>query len=197
MTSYIVITDPETDPDAPLTSELAKKWRDNPIAAFEGDPTAVAAKVTLRGEAVATVATGLPVLNVSPADTYTLIEDPRAGLTAVAGVTGTSSTTDVVARTYTFTGFLGTVRFKASHDSNEGATSALTLFKVGFGVLQTWSTTSSSPVSRVHDGFVAPGDVYEWRHRKSSGGAGSSQVSDFSVTANRRFVDTPVYRVEG
>lgn len=36
MTSYITITDAETDPSAPLTSELAKKWRDNPIAMSEG-----------------------------------------------------------------------------------------------------------------------------------------------------------------
>jgi len=36
MTSYITITDAETDPEAPLTSELAKKWRDNPIAITEG-----------------------------------------------------------------------------------------------------------------------------------------------------------------
>ena len=36
MTSYITITDAETDPEAPLTSELAKKWRDNPIALAEG-----------------------------------------------------------------------------------------------------------------------------------------------------------------
>jgi len=36
MTSYITITDTETDPSAPLTSELAKKWRDNPIAIAEG-----------------------------------------------------------------------------------------------------------------------------------------------------------------
>lgn len=41
MTTYIDITDPETDPDAPLTSELAKKWRDNAIAIAEGDATAV------------------------------------------------------------------------------------------------------------------------------------------------------------
>lgn len=40
MTSYITITDAETDPSAPLTSELAKKWRDNPIAIAEGDATA-------------------------------------------------------------------------------------------------------------------------------------------------------------
>lgn len=39
MTSYITITDVETDPEAPLTSELAKKWRDNPIAIAEGVTT--------------------------------------------------------------------------------------------------------------------------------------------------------------
>jgi len=37
MTSYIAITDTETDPEAPLTATLAKKWRDNPIAIGEGD----------------------------------------------------------------------------------------------------------------------------------------------------------------
>lgn len=37
MTSYIAITDTETDPEAPLTATLAKKWRDNPIAIAEGD----------------------------------------------------------------------------------------------------------------------------------------------------------------
>jgi hypothetical protein len=37
MASYITITDAETDPEAPLTSELAKKWRDNPIAIAEGE----------------------------------------------------------------------------------------------------------------------------------------------------------------
>jgi hypothetical protein len=39
MTSYIAITDAETDPEAPITSELAKKWRDNPIAIGEADST--------------------------------------------------------------------------------------------------------------------------------------------------------------
>lgn len=36
MTSYITITEAQTDPEAPLTSELAKQWRDNPIAITEG-----------------------------------------------------------------------------------------------------------------------------------------------------------------
>jgi hypothetical protein len=40
MTTYIAISDPETDPDAPLTAELAKKWRDNPLAVAEADSTA-------------------------------------------------------------------------------------------------------------------------------------------------------------
>lgn len=40
MTSYTAITDAETDPSAPLTSELAKKWRDNPVAISEGATSA-------------------------------------------------------------------------------------------------------------------------------------------------------------
>lgn len=36
MVAYITITEPETDPGAPGTSELWKKWRDNPIAIAEG-----------------------------------------------------------------------------------------------------------------------------------------------------------------
>lgn len=40
MTSYIAITNAETDPEAPLTSELAKKWRDNPLAIAEADASA-------------------------------------------------------------------------------------------------------------------------------------------------------------
>lgn len=50
MTSYIAITDTETDPEAPLTATLAKKWRDNPIAIGEGDasvPTNLRPRVLL------------------------------------------------------------------------------------------------------------------------------------------------------
>lgn len=36
MTSYIPITDTETDPDAPVTSELLKKTWQNPVAMAEG-----------------------------------------------------------------------------------------------------------------------------------------------------------------
>jgi hypothetical protein len=40
MTTYISIASTETDPEAPLTSELAKKWTDNVLAIQEGDATA-------------------------------------------------------------------------------------------------------------------------------------------------------------
>ena len=56
MTSYITITDAETDPSAPLTSELAKKWRDNPIAIAEGS---AGAPSVLGNIAVNTVAGGI------------------------------------------------------------------------------------------------------------------------------------------
>jgi hypothetical protein len=36
MPSYIPITDTQIDPDAPLTSQLAYQWRDNPIAIADG-----------------------------------------------------------------------------------------------------------------------------------------------------------------
>ncbi len=40
MTTYITITDPATDPGAPITSDLLKQLRDNPIALSEGDNNA-------------------------------------------------------------------------------------------------------------------------------------------------------------
>jgi len=36
MADYVAITDTQVDPDAPLTSQLAYQWRDNPIAITEG-----------------------------------------------------------------------------------------------------------------------------------------------------------------
>jgi len=37
MATYNVIADAALDPDAPLTSEIAYRWRDNPIAIAEAD----------------------------------------------------------------------------------------------------------------------------------------------------------------
>lgn len=40
MADWFTINDSQLDPDAPLTSELAYAWRDNPIAIAEGAPDA-------------------------------------------------------------------------------------------------------------------------------------------------------------
>jgi hypothetical protein len=40
MTAYVAITEAQTDPGAPGTSELWKQWRDNPLAIAEGSTDA-------------------------------------------------------------------------------------------------------------------------------------------------------------
>lgn len=40
MTTYVTPIDSETDPDAPLTSQLGKRWDNNLISVLEGDVTA-------------------------------------------------------------------------------------------------------------------------------------------------------------
>lgn len=44
MATWVEPTESETDPDAPLTSGLAKRWDNNVIAAFEGESDAVRMK---------------------------------------------------------------------------------------------------------------------------------------------------------
>lgn len=39
MATYVTITDSQLDPDAPITSQLAYQWRDNPIAIAQADTT--------------------------------------------------------------------------------------------------------------------------------------------------------------
>lgn len=46
MATYTPIIGTETDPDAPLTSSLAKRWSDNWIAGFEGQANAPKLKLT-------------------------------------------------------------------------------------------------------------------------------------------------------
>jgi len=49
MTAYVTITDAQTDPGAPGTSELWKQWRDNPIAIAEGSTGAPRIAVAAQG----------------------------------------------------------------------------------------------------------------------------------------------------
>lgn len=86
MTSYNIITDAETDPSAPLTSELAKKWRDNPIAIGEGSTGAPRVQGKALGgirQTMLTV-TGTSYATITGLDSYKWVElicslDPDAG----------------------------------------------------------------------------------------------------------------------
>ena len=199
MTAWTTISNALVAVGAKPFASTMQALRDNVIAAFEGDPTAQAAGITLRGEAVARWGTGLPVLTVSAANTYTLPQDSRAGLDFTSGAEATSSTSNVVAATYVVRAYSGTIRLRASHrfQSISAGSSVLELFKNG-GLVQSWSTTSGTAVQRTADVAVASNDVFEWRHRRSGGSApDDSIVSETSITANRAYADTPVWSVVG
>jgi len=80
MAVYVTITDSQLDPDAPLTSQLAYQWRDNPIAMFEG-------------------AVGAPRLQLAALDAGFYTADGIGSL-AFASQALTSSTTIVAGTTY-------------------------------------------------------------------------------------------------
>lgn len=70
MSTYIAIAAAETDPEAPLTSELAKKWSDNVLAIAECDSSAPATLLpsVLLGTITTTSGTSqtLSSLNLTP-----------------------------------------------------------------------------------------------------------------------------------
>lgn len=184
MTSYITITDAETDPEAPLTSELAKKWRDNPIAMFEGEVDAP----KLAGRAVARdYNNSLPIVTVTAGD---VISNQGEGL--VEGVLTTSSTTNVVAAKYTIKAYTGTLRFRAVHVASGGVGSSFLEIYKNNVLVQAYSTGSTS-APRQNDISIVPGDVIEWRHRASGGSA--SVLTNVSVRANNPYVEQPTYRL--
>ena len=182
--SYVPILDTQLDPDAPLTSQLAYQWRDNPEAIALG----LEGATKIQGEAIARAGNGLPILSVIQSDAFDLTE----GVIGVLGVASTGSTVDVLGWRWTIFSFSGAVRLRIAHNNTGGGfTSVLSLYKNG--VLVTfYTTTSSVPVDRVIDVTVAPGDVYEWRHR--SPGGGSSQISDPIIRASNSYIPQYTYR---
>lgn len=171
MTTYNSIAPTETDPEAPLTSSLLKRFAQNVLAMFEG----AAGAPRLTGEGVARPGNGLAVLTVTAADTFTA----QGGFVAVTGTLLTNSTADLAAQTWTISNYTGSMRFRASHTAT-GGTSTLGLFKNG--TLVTSFGTTTGPVARVVDVAVVPGDVIEWRHHTTI--TNSSEVSNISVTAS-------------
>lgn len=196
MTDFLPYTSDEYSVDAPATALHFERWFRNWEAGFQG---AFGAQ-RLYGEAIARGnGFGLPNLTITAADTYTLNESADEGLAATAGTMVSSSTSFVLARRFDFYNYSGSVRAKASHAKGDtsGATITLELRKNGV-VVQTFTASagSTSPVARVVDVSIAPGDYLEWWH-KTGAGTASTTVSLVSMTANKRYTTQSAIRVEG
>lgn len=177
MTDYSAILESETDPGAASKSSLWKRWAKNWIAGFEG---AVGAP-RLLGQAVARAGNGLPALAVSASDAVAVTR----GLLSVSGTLSTTSSTDIVAHTYTMHGYSGTVRCRASHWCGSGFSHVLSLYKNNVLVQAFTSSANQVTEARVVDVSIAVGDVLQWRHRTAGN---TSTVSAVSMTASDTYV---------
>jgi len=158
-----IITDPDWidpeettfDVEKPIRSEQGVMLAGNPIAIAMGKPGAP----RVRGNAMATAA-DLP-LTVTAADTYSVL----LGHGFVGGATSTNSESYVVAATLPVLSLTGTVRYVARHAVTMiVANIDLRVMKNGVQVAS-WTTDSTSYVTRSSDIPVVPGDVIEWQHR--------------------------------
>lgn len=143
MTSYLTITDSEVDPDAPLTSGLGYRWRDNPIASFEGAPGAPRLAI----DALENPTLG-DVVRYSDASTYS---------------SGTGFTY-VPTWKYLFVQ-TGEVRLTFTQTPAGGSTSDLQLVLNG-SVLTTYSTSTTA--ARSIDLTIAKGDTLLIQHRANN-----------------------------
>lgn len=177
---YNEITEAQTNPGAPGTSSLWKRWWKNPIAMFQG---ALGAP-RLLGKAVAKIG-DVPVLTVTAADTATL----AMSAPAVAGTLSTVSTANppnVVARTITVISVTGTIRLRATQT---GSNSRLSLYKNNV-LVQAYAAGGTTP--RVNDVAAAPGDVFQWRHGTDNGAAASVFSAASETASDGHTTITPI-----
>ncbi len=164
MTTYNAILATETDPDAPLRSSLFKRLVANPIAAFEGDATAVAAGVTLRLQALQRLGAGTSVrcsfsgYGSAPGSTF----QPQQAVPFIQS---------------------GTVRFSVRHFQTGGSSSEVRIRRVRAGVattLTTLSTGSGSPgATQTYDADVIAGDYFTFENRNTS--INSSTIGEIQI----------------
>lgn len=157
--------------------------RDNLDAVAQG----AAGATRILGEAAAKPA-DLPVLAVSAADTY----DARIGHDIVIGDLATTSGSYVVSSTITVNNYSGSVRYLMTHRSTAGSPqdSDLRVKKNGV-ILNTWATTSTTPVLRTIDITVAPGDVITWEHRAENSATSSVTVAP-TMFATNAYLEQPL-----
>ena len=168
MASYIEITDEETDPGAPVTSELLKRERDNPIAIAEGATGAprILGAALIPEENVLAEFTPLVV---SAADTNKWehnagVTDSLSGSTAIVYPSGS---TYILAQSYTVLGYTGTARVKFLQYGAAGESGTYySEMRVNGAPVASWSIDyPTAGELRSYDVTVAPGDLIEIYHR--------------------------------
>jgi hypothetical protein len=181
MATWTTIPDSSLEPGKPIRSIDGLALRDNPVAIAEGQPSAP----RIVGKAAKRL-NDMPVLTVSASDAFSAdIGSNREYVNTV-----TSSTSFVVALRYTIFTYTGSMRFRANFSlGGAGGAVVAAQFVKNNVVVQSYS---GAPIIAQIDSTVAPGDVFEWRHRTNSGFDTSSLFND-SVTASDAYTTRPLY----
>ena len=193
--SYIGITEAQSNPFAPLTSELVKQLRDNPIAIAEGATGAP----RLRGPAAMTAReySALFPLLVQEIGTGNFPSGTVPGYTYDGGfsTTTTPGTTFVTAGAVTITGrAAGDFRFSAIAGYTDGilnpTRSEIRFLKNGAEIDSAATITGGggSPVTLTVDISGNIGDIFEWQVRRIGGDNG--RIQNISITGEFDPIET-------
>ena len=153
MADYTDISDSAVDPDAPLTSELAYAWRDNPIAIAEG-------------------ALGAPRIAIGALQRITAGDSIRSRNDAVQSVETTDVTASLLGLGFAFMQ-AGSIRVSFSH-SGTGSNAFVERLRNGVATTIASFANTLSLVSRTVDVSVLPGDYVTINN--TDGGTGTNQV---------------------
>ena len=170
MADYIGITEAQSNPFAPLTSELVKQLRDNPIAIAEG----AAGAPPILGRALYNPTPQQMqddgfILSVGPADSPDALTSNR-GFETQIGTTSTSSTSNVLIVRYIMRAYSGNMRFRRSLSVSGGGVGWLSIWKNGTQLQENQGVNRTITL----DVAIAPEDTIEWFMRVQPGNTGTA-----------------------
>jgi hypothetical protein len=169
MTSYLIIPDSDIDPESPIDTSLETRYRDNLVAAFEGD--APAPRLQFAAHQQPTAGTAYLLKTIQTAAAWT---DSDGYLNA--GLHDRYSDK----RHLGFSCLLsGVVTVKVEHFTNGIGTADVRLLKNEVEVVE-WSTNSQARTRRSYDLPVSAGDLIILQNRRG-GGSGESWWQNLQV----------------
>ena len=180
MADYIGITEAQSNPFAPLTSELVKQLRDNPIAIAEG--AAGAPRIRTLAMQSPSVGDDHIIMRLQEGDQIrTDTSYPDTGLHNRANAGGHLGFTTLVS---------GVVRCYVEHRRGSGPSGSVDVRVLKNGSqIQAWTTSSTSYQTRIVDVSVEVGDVVIFQQR--SGLDGSLNVNNAEWRRLRVYSATP------